>query len=117
MSSSGTQTIYGSVQMHEGKFSILCYRMLIIHNALEILELLGLHEVMSWEAAFLKVRVGKVCKVFRVCVDACPVDCALCSTARKSRELLFRIKGMFIYFSRVVFFPSGFFYTTLYPCG
>lgn len=56
------------------------------------------------EGCLSAVRVEKVCKVFRVCVDACPVDRALCTTARKRRELLFRTKNMFISFSRVNFF-------------
>lgn len=79
-----------------------------------MLELFGLHELMNWRAAFLCVRVEKVCKVFRVCVHACPVDCALCTTARKSRELLFGTKNMFVSFSRVNFFSCSFFYSTFY---
>lgn len=67
----------------------------------------GSHELTSWSAAVLRVRVEKACKVFRVCVNACPVDRALCTTARKSTELLFRTKNMFISFSGSIFFPQA----------
>jgi len=77
---------------------------LIIQSTSEVLQLFNLHELVSWRAALLPVRVEKVCKLFRVCVDACPADCALCPTARKSRELLFRTENIFISFSRVNFF-------------
>lgn len=65
------------------------------------------------ESCLPAVRVVKVCKVFRVCVHACPVDPALCTTAR-SREFLFRTKTMFLSFFQGQFFSSGPFYTTFY---
>lgn len=91
--------------------------LLAIRSALEMLELFDLHELMSWRAAFLRVRVEKVCKVFRVCVDACPVDRALYTTAIKSRELLFRTKNMFISFPRVNFFFFRLLFLHLLSCG
>lgn len=42
------------------------------------------------------VRVGKACKLFRVCVHACPVDPALCTTTKRRREFLVRTKPMFL---------------------
>lgn len=77
-----------------------------------MLDLFGLHELVSWRGAFLCVRVEKVCKVFTVCVDVCPVGHALCSTARKSRELLFITKKCLLPFSELFFFPSRFLFFT-----
>lgn len=42
------------------------------------------------------VRVGKACKLFRVCVRACPVDPALCTTTKRRREFLVRTKPLFL---------------------
>lgn len=78
--------------------------LLIIQSALEMLELFGLHELMSWRTAFLRIRVGKVCRVFRVCVDARPVYCAQCTTARRSINFIFRTIFFFFPFQAQYFF-------------
>lgn len=104
----GREPVCGIVQTQP----VLPSALLISHTALQTLELFGSHELTSWRAAVLRVRVEKACKVFRVCVNACPVDRALCTTARKSTELLFRTKNMFISFFRAIFFSSSLFYCT-----
>lgn len=87
--------------------------LLIIQSALEMLELFGLHELMSWRTAFLRIRVGKVCRVFRVCVDARPVHCAQCTTARRSINFIFRTNFFFSLFRLNIFFSSSFLHSTL----